>query len=94
MFQQGLYQLIWGSAQVDFMLGSEFCSIKEHTHRMIEVPSVSHAAWTYCRTGKSFKMLKRRGGGGVGMSVSHIFKQCTMNENEMMTTFEFLQACR
>ena len=25
-FQQGLYQLIWGSAQVDFMLGSELCS--------------------------------------------------------------------
>ena len=71
-FQQGLYQLMWGSAQVDFMLGSELCSRNEHPHRMIEVLSVSHAAWTYCRTGKSFKMLKR--GGGVGMSVSHIFK--------------------
>ena len=71
-FQQGLYQLIWGSAQVDFMLGSELCSRKKHTHRMIEVPPVSHAAWTYCRTGKSFKMLKREGRGG--MSVSHIFK--------------------
>ena len=36
---------------------------EEHTHRirMIEVPSVSHAAWTYCRTGNSFKMLKRDG---------------------------------
>ena len=66
-------KLICGSAQVDFVLGSELCSKKEHTHRirMIEVPSVSHAAWTYCRTGKSFKMLKRemRVGG-----VSHIFK--------------------
>ena len=27
-FQQGLYQLIWGSWQVDFMLGSELCSRK------------------------------------------------------------------
>ena len=44
---------------------------KRAAHRMIEVPSVSHAAWTYWRTGKSFKMLK---GGRVGMSVSHIFK--------------------
>ena len=62
-YQQGLYQLIWVSAQVDFMLGSEseLCSRKEHTHRMIEVPSVSHAAWAYCRSGKSFKMLKREG---------------------------------
>ena len=25
-FQQGIYQLIWCSAQVDFMLGSELCS--------------------------------------------------------------------
>ena len=75
MFQQGLYQLILGFAQVDFMLESELCSIKEHTHRMIEVPSVSNAAWTYCRTGKSFKMLKRGGGGGgVGVSVAHKFK--------------------
>ena len=57
---------VWGSAQVDFMLGSELCSRKEHTHRMIEVSSVSHAAWAYCRTGKSFKMLKREGGGGGG----------------------------
>ena len=57
---------LWGSAQVDFMLGSELCSRKEHRHRMIEVPSVSHVAWTYCRTGKSFKMLKREGReGGV-----------------------------
>ena len=32
--------------------------------RMIEVPHVSHAAWTYCRTGESFKMLKREGRGG------------------------------
>ena len=71
-YQQGLYQLIWGSAQVDFMLGSELCSRKEQRHRMIEVPSMSHADWTYCRTGKSFKMLKREG--KVGMSVSHIFK--------------------
>ena len=63
MFQQGFYQLIWGSAQVDFMLGSELCSRKEHTHRMIEVPSMSYAAWTYCRTGKSFKCLKGGGGG-------------------------------
>ena len=65
-------KLLWGSAQVDFMLGSELCSRKEHTHRirMIEVPSVSHAAWTYCRTGKSFKMLKGGGGGGgEGVSV-------------------------
>ena len=32
-------KLIWGSAQVDFMLGSELCSRKEHAHRirMIEV---------------------------------------------------------
>ena len=70
-------KLIWGSAQVDFMLGSELCSRKEHTHRirMIEVPSVSHAAWTYCRTGKSFKMLKReRRVGGVSRMRSHIFK--------------------
>ena len=70
MFQQGLYQLIWGSAQVDFILGSELCSIKEHTHKMIEVPSVSHAAWTYCRTGKSFKMLKR--GEDRDVSLTHI----------------------
>ena len=33
-FQQGLYQVIWGSTQVDFMLGSELCSRKEHTHRL------------------------------------------------------------
>ena len=61
----GLYQIIWGSAQVDIMLGSKLCSRKEHTHqqRIIKVPSVSHAAWTYCRTGKSFKMLKGGGGG-------------------------------
>ena len=69
-------KLIWGSAQVDFMLGSELCSRKEHTHRirMIEVPSVSHAAWTYCRTGKSFKMLKRerRVGGVSRMRITHI----------------------
>ena len=72
-FQQGLYQVIWGSTQVDFMLGSELCSRKEHMHtcRLIELPSVSHAAWTYCRTGKSFK---RGGGGRVGVSVSYIFK--------------------
>ena len=62
-YQQGLYQLIWGSAQDDFMLGSELCSRKEHMHRMIEVRSVSHAAWAYCRTGKSFKILKREGRG-------------------------------
>ena len=68
-FQQALYQVIWGSAQVDFMLGSELCSRKEHTHRLIELPSVSHAAWTYCRTGKSFKREGR-----VGVSVSYIFK--------------------
>ena len=65
-FQQGLYQLILGSAQVDIMLRSELCSRKEHTLRLIELPSVSHAAWTYCRTGESFKMLKRVGGGGGG----------------------------
>ena len=58
-FQQGLYQLIWGSAQVDFMLGSELCSRKEHTHRLIELPS-------------AFKMLKREG--RVGVSFSYIFK--------------------
>ena len=29
---------VWGSAQVDFVLGSELCSRKEHTYRMIEVP--------------------------------------------------------
>ena len=63
-YQQGLYQLIWGSAPVDFMLGSELCSRKEHTHRIIEVPSVSHVAWAYCRTWKSFKMLKKEGRGG------------------------------
>ena len=61
-YQQRLYQLIWCSAQVDFMLGSDLCSRKEHKHRMIEVPSVSHAAWAYCRTGKSLKCLKGRGG--------------------------------
>ena len=68
-YQQGLYRLIWGSAQVDFMLGSELCSRKEHPHiiRMIEVSSMLHAAWTYCQTGKSFKMLKREG--RVGVSV-------------------------
>ena len=66
-YQQGLYLLIWGSAQVDFMLGSELCSRKEHTHRMIAVHFMSHAAWAYCRTGKSFKMLKREG--RVGVSV-------------------------
>ena len=44
----------------------ELCSRKEHMHRMIEVRSVLHAAWACCRTGKSFKMLKREGrGGGV-----------------------------
>ena len=32
-YKQGLYKLIWGSAQVDFMLGSELCSRKKHTHR-------------------------------------------------------------
>ena len=37
---------VWGSAQVDFMLGSELCSRKEHTHRMIEVP----AAWADSET--------------------------------------------
>ena len=45
--------------------------------RMIEVPSVSHAAWTYCRTGKSFKILKREGRvGGVSRITweSRIFK--------------------
>ena len=54
-YQQGLYQLIWGSAEVDFILGSELCSRKEHRHRMIEVLSMSHAAWAYCRTGKSLE---------------------------------------
>ena len=75
-FQQGLYQVKWGSTQVDFMLESELCSRKEHTHRLIELPSVSHAAWTYCRTGKSFKGGGGGGGGGerVGVSVSYIFK--------------------
>ena len=70
-YQRGLYKLIWGSAQVDFMLGSKLRSRKEHTHRirMIEMPSVSHTAWTYCRTGKSFKMLKRE---GEGREVSRI----------------------
>ena len=33
-YQQGLYRLIWGSAQVDFMLGSDLCSRKEHTYRI------------------------------------------------------------
>ena len=39
-YQQGLNKLIWGFAQVDFMLGSKLCSRKGHTHRirMIEVP--------------------------------------------------------
>ena len=39
----------------------------------IEVPFVSHAAWTYCRTGKSFKMLKRerRVGGVSRMRITH-----------------------
>ena len=69
-YQQGLYQLIWGSSQVDFMLVSELCSRKEHMHRMIEVPSVSHAAWAYCRTGKSFKMLEREG--RVGCQSDHL----------------------
>ena len=27
---------MWGSAQDDFMLGSELCSRKEHMHRMID----------------------------------------------------------
>ena len=70
-FQQGLYQVIWGSTQVDFMLGSELCSRQELTRtcRLIELPSVSHAACTYCRTGKSFK-----GGRGEsrGVSLIHI----------------------
>ena len=35
-YQQGL-----GTVQVDFMLGSELCSRKEHTHRMIEVSEAS-----------------------------------------------------
>ena len=61
-----LYQLIWGSRQLISCSG-ELCSRKEHTHRMIEVPSVSHVACAYCRTGKSFKMLKREG--RVGVSV-------------------------
>ena len=67
--QKGLYRLIWGSAQVDFILGFELCSRKEHTHiiRMIEVSSAMHAHWTYCRTEKSFKMLKMEG--RVGVSV-------------------------
>ena len=73
-YQQRLYQLIWGSAQDDFMLGSELCSRKEHMHRMIEVRSVSHAAWAYCRTGKSFKILKREGRGcqSDNLRITHI----------------------
>ena len=73
-YQQSLYQLIWGSAQDDFMLGSELCSRKEHMHRMIEVRSVSHAAWAYCRTGKSFKILKREGRGcqSDNLRITHI----------------------
>ena len=59
------------------MLGSELCRRKEHTHRMIEVPSVSHAAWAYCRIGKSFKMLKREGRGG---GVSHRMKKLMGDE--------------
>ena len=64
-FQQGLYQVIWGSAQVDFMLGSELCSRKEHTHRLIELPSVSHAALDILPNWE-------RGGGGRGVSLIHI----------------------
>ena len=60
------HMLSWAFAEVP---RSTKCSRKEHTHgmRMIEMPSVLHAAWTYCRTGKSFKMLKREG--RVGVSV-------------------------
>ena len=82
------YQAHMGlAAQVDFMLGSELCSRKEHTHRirMIEVPSVSHAAWTYCRTGKSFKMLKReRRVGGV----------CQSDENHTYLSLKYRELMR
>ena len=80
-------------------MGSELCSRKEHTHRMIEVPSVSHAAWAYWQTGKSLKMLKREGrvGVSVGQPGNHAYfslKLTVMYKNEMMTMCEFLQACR
>ena len=74
------------------MLGSELCSGKGHTHRMIEVSSVSHVAWAYCQTGKSFKMLKR-GGEGRGcqpdnLRITHNLSlkltYCIVNKNEMI----------
>ena len=108
-YQQGLYQLIWGSAQDGFMLGSELCSWKEHMHRMTEVRSVSHAAWAYCGTGKSFKILKRIAWesqisqhedwsetGFVGNHEDSFSRDGNVPwiKKEMMTTCEFLQACR
>ena len=57
---------------------------------MIEVPSVSHAAWAYCRTRKSFKMLKREGRVGGVSRITHNLMYS--EKNEMMTTCEFLQA--
>ena len=60
-YQQGLYQLIWGSAQVDFMLGSELCSRKEHMHKMIEVPPCRTRLWHIAELGNPLKCLKGRG---------------------------------
>ena len=83
---------VWGSAQVDFMLGSELCSRKEHTHRM----RLGQIRKLYCRTGKSFKMVKREGRVGVVSWItweSHIFKPWgNVNKDEMMNTCEFLQS--
>ena len=62
-FQQGLCQLIWGSVQVNSMLGSELCSRKEHAHRVIEEPCrtrLGHCA----ELGNPLKCLKGRGGEG------------------------------
>ena len=60
-YQQGLYQLIiWGFAQVDYMLGSELCSRKEHTHRMIEVPSCRTRLGHIAEHGNPLKCLKGR----------------------------------
>ena len=61
-YQQGLYQLIWGSAPVDFMLGSELCSRKKHTHRIIECPPFRTQLGHIAELGNPLKCLKGRGG--------------------------------
>ena len=68
-FQQGLYQVMWGSTQVDFMLGSELCSRKEHTHRLIEYcPPCCTRLGHIAELGNPLK----GGGGGRGVSIIHI----------------------